>query len=269
MPLLFLRQGLSMSWSPEARTCLQEPVPPVHVAAAAAIIAAAGSGYCLAYNALQGELENPVVGLAWSLANLCPWLAAFELIKRRSLIERGAWRLGWEIVAIFAAATIVSMTLEFAFGLIAAPVERDLGFQVVRRLPGAGLVLLLLAARSLVSAGDSPRASSEGLPELPRLAQQIDWISAAGNYVELHGAAGSVLHRMTMAQAEARLARAGFVRIHRSVLVNEARIAEVRLRNLEAELDGGKVLKAGSAYRASLRLLAGRHPGKKSRHFVP
>lgn len=56
---------------------------------------------------------------------------------------------------------------------------------------------------------------------------RIDWVEAAGNYVELHGPDGCVLHRASLSQMEARLAPAGFARIHRSRLVRRAAVRTV------------------------------------------
>ena len=56
----------------------------------------------------------------------------------------------------------------------------------------------------------------------------IDWVGAAGNYVELH--IGNRLHliRKTMNAIEAELDRRRFLRIHRSVIVNIESIKELR-----------------------------------------
>lgn len=56
---------------------------------------------------------------------------------------------------------------------------------------------------------------------------EIDWAQAAGNYVELHGAFGSLLHRRTLAALEEELAPHGFVRIHRSRLVRRDAVRAV------------------------------------------
>jgi two-component system LytT family response regulator len=57
---------------------------------------------------------------------------------------------------------------------------------------------------------------------------EIDWIESDGDYVRIH--VGNEVHftRMKLADAESRLAPDGFVRIHRSRIVNLARIKEFR-----------------------------------------
>ncbi|MFZ6647236.1 LytR/AlgR family response regulator transcription factor [Undibacterium sp. TJN25] len=55
----------------------------------------------------------------------------------------------------------------------------------------------------------------------------IHWIESAGNYVELHLAARSLLHRMTLNQLEALLAPEEFLRVHRSTIVRRDQIASL------------------------------------------
>ena len=62
------------------------------------------------------------------------------------------------------------------------------------------------------------------------LPSDIEWAQAAGNYVELHGAFGTLLHRETLAALEERLGQHGFRRIHRSRLVRAAAVRSVETR---------------------------------------
>lgn len=57
---------------------------------------------------------------------------------------------------------------------------------------------------------------------------EIDWIEADGDYVRIHAGAETHFTRMKLADAQQRLASVGFVRIHRSRLVNLARVKEFR-----------------------------------------
>lgn len=57
---------------------------------------------------------------------------------------------------------------------------------------------------------------------------EVDWIEAADNYVRVHAGAQRHLVRETMATMEARLDPARFARIHRSTIVNLARIRELQ-----------------------------------------
>jgi two-component system LytT family response regulator len=56
---------------------------------------------------------------------------------------------------------------------------------------------------------------------------EIDWIEAADNYACLHCGGKSHIVRETLASLETRLDRAAFVRIHRSAIVNSARVREL------------------------------------------
>ena len=57
--------------------------------------------------------------------------------------------------------------------------------------------------------------------------EEIDWIEAAGNYVNIHIGSEAHLLRETMNSIEVRLDNKKFVRIHRSTLVNIERIKEL------------------------------------------
>jgi DNA-binding LytR/AlgR family response regulator len=62
---------------------------------------------------------------------------------------------------------------------------------------------------------------------LPRSA--VHWVEAQGDYARLHTAEGSHLVRVSLASLAERWAEAGFVRIHRSYLVQLRLIGELRL----------------------------------------
>src|SRR5215211_2447914 len=59
------------------------------------------------------------------------------------------------------------------------------------------------------------------------LTDEIDWVGAADNYLELHAGANSYVVRETMSQLQSKLDPQQFVRIHRSTLVNVSRIREL------------------------------------------
>jgi two-component system LytT family response regulator len=60
------------------------------------------------------------------------------------------------------------------------------------------------------------------------LAEDVEWIGAAGDYVELHVRGRTHLLRETMASLEQRLDPAKFLRIHRSRIVQTGNILELR-----------------------------------------
>jgi two-component system LytT family response regulator len=59
------------------------------------------------------------------------------------------------------------------------------------------------------------------------LVADILWIESAGNYVELHLAGRTVLHRITLNRIETLLAPADFLRVHRGTIVRRSEIARL------------------------------------------
>ena len=80
------------------------------------------------------------------------------------------------------------------------------------------------------------------------IAEDVEWIGAAGDYVELHVNGRSYLLRETMASLEQRLDPAKFIRIHRSRIVRSKGIVELRsIENREFTVK----LSDGSEHRSS------------------
>jgi two-component system LytT family response regulator len=89
----------------------------------------------------------------------------------------------------------------------------------------------------------------------------VDWMEAAGNYVRLHAGRESHLLRDTMTHLEETLDTETFLRIHRSTIVNVARIRELQPTfggDYVVILRDGARLQLSRRYRAALeRLLKG------------
>jgi two-component system LytT family response regulator len=84
---------------------------------------------------------------------------------------------------------------------------------------------------------------------------EIDWIEAAGVYVNLHAGGRTYLYRSTMASLYKQLDPTLFVRLHRSVTVNASRIREMEVRthgDHTVILKDGKKLPLSRSYRAQL-----------------
>jgi two-component system LytT family response regulator len=83
----------------------------------------------------------------------------------------------------------------------------------------------------------------------------IRWIGAEGNYVRLCTALETHLLRETMAHLQDRLDPRGFLRVHRSFIVNLKYVKEVR-RETNGDsvviLDNGQKVAMGRSYRSSL-----------------
>lgn len=100
------------------------------------------------------------------------------------------------------------------------------------------------ALRNFVDAGDHKRVAHINVRSVGRIEQilvsDILWIESAGNYVELHLAERTVLHRITLNRLEALLAPDDYLRVHRGAIVRRDQIGR-----LATSGDGG--------YRLTLR----------------
>lgn len=88
----------------------------------------------------------------------------------------------------------------------------------------------------------------------------IDWIQASDNYVSIHVGKKSWLLRETISALDERLTPKGFVRIHRSTIVNAQRVTELRSLpsgEFAIVLADGTILKLSKSYRAALDQLVG------------
>ena len=80
----------------------------------------------------------------------------------------------------------------------------------------------------------------------------IDYVEALGNYARIHAAGGRHMLRERMTVLERRLAPHGFVRVHRSAIVNLDRVREVvprRTGDHVVVLTGGVRLKLSRSYK--------------------
>ncbi|HEV2700439.1 MAG TPA: response regulator transcription factor, partial [Steroidobacteraceae bacterium] len=117
-----------------------------------------------------------------------------------------------------------------------------------------------------------PRAGNAATPTLDRLpvkvngkvlvvrVADIDWIESDHDYVVLHVGDKNWILRETIGSVEMRLALCGFVRIHRSALVNVDRVRELRPRSkgeFDVLLQDGKQLKMTRNYRSAVERLVG------------
>lgn len=91
------------------------------------------------------------------------------------------------------------------------------------------------AVRRVVEGGDRAPANDTQIPvELGGVTRfvsrsEVTHVEAQGDYARLHTADGSHLIRTPLSTLEEEWASAGFVRIHRSLLVSLAHVAEVRM----------------------------------------
>lgn len=91
--------------------------------------------------------------------------------------------------------------------------------------------------------------------------EDIDWVEAADNYVNLHIGSESHLHRETMSALESRLPVEKFMRISRSTIVNVERIKELQPLfhgEYSVILRNGARLTLSRSYRDRLQQLLGK-----------
>lgn len=91
--------------------------------------------------------------------------------------------------------------------------------------------------------------------------KELDWIEAAGVYVNLHSVGGKAfLYRSALTELEERLGPEQFVRIHRSAMVNIERIDRldpISHGEFEVVLKSGKRLRLSRTYRSQLETRLG------------
>lgn len=91
--------------------------------------------------------------------------------------------------------------------------------------------------------------------------EDIDWVEAADNYVNLHAGSENHLHRETMASLESQLPPEKFIRISRSTIVNLDRIKELQPLfhgDYSVILNHGTKLTLSRSYRDRLDQILGR-----------
>jgi two-component system, LytTR family, response regulator len=105
--------------------------------------------------------------------------------------------------------------------------------------------------------GDAALAIRDGQRIVRVLPGEISWIDAAGDYVCIHTDRETHVLRATMRELAQRLDPQRFPRIHRSIIVNAARVTALR-PHLNGEysltLDTGQELKLSRSYRDRLAL---------------
>jgi two-component system LytT family response regulator len=131
---------------------------------------------------------------------------------------------------------------------------------MIQRVRQVAVDLQVVPAPLMASAVDRlPIKANDGRIMVFRVLE-IDWIEADGDYVSVHAKGKTWLIRETIAAMELRLALSGFVRIHRSTLVNAERVKELRPRDkgeYTVVLNDGTELKLTRNYRASVERLVG------------
>lgn len=216
-----------------------QAVPGLRFTGVAAGLSLAAAAYCLAHGLVINDQLNLPRTLAWAVASTFPWVCAWEGLKR--LGSRSAQPL--LSAALLIAALGVAAALEYALAEFYSDTT-SLAQIVYRLLPipfGIVLVRRLLRPSQPIrtdtgSATERLRESqTERVLDIPTRrgmlavrACDIEYVKAAGNYVELITGDRTLLMRATLQDLSDQLSLVGFVRVHRSLLVNTLHVVAAR-----------------------------------------
>ncbi|MEP6690558.1 MAG: LytTR family DNA-binding domain-containing protein [Gemmatimonadaceae bacterium] len=151
-----------------------------------------------------------------------------------------------------------------ALDFVLKPVSRERLRAAVDRAVARVGELRLLAAAALAPETAAAETYLERIlvPERGRTlvlaVPELDWVEAETYYVRLHAGAQSRLLRERMSVLDAKLDPAHFFRVHRSAIVNLARVREVRTLSKyehEAVLEDGTRVRVSRDRRARLEAL--------------
>lgn len=177
--------------------------------------------YPLAGDVWRGNLAaHTLFTFAWSLVHvvLMVWarIALYALFVSDRRYEFGAWwpQFGYEYLKDFRT-YFLFLAILYLYRF------------VLRRLQGeAGYLSEGREETAAVDVADRFLIKKLGREFLVRV-EDIDWIEASGNYVNLHVGRRVYPLRETMAGIAGRLTSLGFQRVHRSAIVNLDRVTEI------------------------------------------
>jgi LytTr DNA-binding domain-containing protein len=190
------------------------------------------AAYCLVHGLVIDVEMNLPRTMAWAVTSTLPWLCAWEGLKRLGKWPAQSLQLLLS-AGVLIAALVVCIALEYALGAIYSTDTDSLAQIVYRLLPipvGIAVVRRLLQP-------SKPARTSQADPVLNVPTRQgtlavracdIEYIKAAGNYVELVTGDRTLLMRATLQDLSDQLAPIGFLRVHRSLLVNPLHVVATR-----------------------------------------
>ena len=220
-----------------------QAVPGLRFTGLAAGLVVAASVYCLAHGLVIDDEINLPRTLAWAVVSTFPWVCAWEGLQR--VAARSAQHLQPLLSAvILIAALVAAAALEYALGTIYSADAASLAQIAYRLLPiplGIAVAWRLLRRQAsdrvaAVSPAEQLRhLQDERVFDIPTRngactvrAADIEYVKAAGNYVELITGERALLMRATLHELGEQLGAIGFVRVHRSLLVNSLQVLAVR-----------------------------------------
>jgi len=187
--------------------------------------------YCYLHGYL---LQHPVTSVShsglWSLSIWLPWAGLLPAVKR--LRTYCSFSL---CVIILAACALVGKLLLSALLFANSDVVLTLFRYLPFELMVAWLLLLFLSPNPTTDAkipvNTTDKQQLDEPDDLPVPHQAILWISAARNYVELFTENNNHLMRTTLTELSASLQPYGFIRTHRSHMINKTALSHVKKIN--------------------------------------
>ncbi len=248
--------------------------PAVAGVAAVALLVAL-TGYCQLHSIVYAGRVPLETSLRWAAVTAAAWTAAgcFAWHWRGRLLSM----LASGCVARKARAAAVLFVLALAAANAALIIEiasseftaSDLPKRLLRYGPAAAATAAFGACWLLLQRRRSPQPPGEWLhlPQEPRLmlrSSDLRLVRSAGNYCELHAGDRMHLVRITLKDLEAQLEAKGFLRVHRTAMVNLSSVAAIApapgSKRLEVRLDCGGQVPVGRAYVSRLRSVASASP---------
>lgn len=226
-----------------------------------AILFAALAAYCEVCTVLAG-LPRPGIAVSgsWALQIAIGWAIVGGCLGRYGArVADAPWVRATPAASMaIAVLAIAAFTVGVELGitlLLGDPPEL-LALLEVRgpmTLAGSGLLVGIFVIRRRLAADPTPDSLEvmTGTGYVMVATAEIECLEADGNYLNVEHVSGrTYLLRSTMQAAERRLGQR-FVRIHRSMIVNRARIRE-RRRGGQLVLQSGRVVRIGRVFRSRL-----------------
>lgn len=202
--------------------------------------------------------EVPVIW--WMVMRLrratLPWWGVALIVAGASVLA-SLWHIGLMVAIRVVAYAAQGERYEFMVGIrnpLLYEYRKDVG--TFLQFSAIALVAQWLIARAATPPAEAPRllAVNDGAVTHHVPIDEIERVSAAGNYVEIGWGPRTLLHRATLSAVEAELGPA-FARVHRSHLVRRdavRRIATDRSGDFTVGLAGGREVRGSRRYRDGL-----------------
>ena len=234
---------------------LRRPLPVHEFLGVSAVLVACMTAYCMiyclvAFTPMHGALMPVHISAAWAFSAVAPWAICFELVKREQALPPAPQAAA--ILATFLCCGLLSIALGLGFSQLLGgtdPVHWQM--ELAHLFPRVAVTALLAAIARNIPAErqDDDSEGSASQSGLLERAADIEWIKAAGNYVEVRMGGRTMLHRVTMRSLEASLDPTRFVRIHRQAIVNRDFVD----RQIDCAGSGALRLKDGTTFRIGAR----------------